>query len=58
MNLEDIPEGMRDEYHADCDVCGMKTTFLSSYNDTPEYEHDLWIQCSCGNYIHFVIPIN
>jgi hypothetical protein len=58
MRIEEIREWERYEYQNECDVCGLTQTILSSHNNGPEYEHDVYLKCQCGNFLHFVFPVN
>ena len=58
MNIEDIPRGLCHEYNQICDFCGMTTTILTQRDNQPEYEAEVYVQCQCGNYIEFNLPVN
>lgn len=58
MYIEDIPIYRRVEYTKKCDLCEMDNTILSQRHDFPEYETEIYLQCQCGNYIEFILPVN
>lgn len=58
MNIEEIPEGLRYEYKKVCDVCDMTMKVMTQRNNSPEYETEVYIQCNCGNWIEFILPVN
>jgi len=57
MKLDEIWEHSRYEYTQLCN-CGIKHEILTQYYDSPEYETDIYVLCKCGEYIHFVLPVN
>lgn len=58
MNIDDIPEGLRCEYEQECPTCLMTMTVLTQRGNSPEYETEIYVQCSCGEYIEFILPVN
>lgn len=57
MEIDDIPIFERHEFIENC-KCGEIHILLSSYNKNPEYEHSVYIPCSCGNYVEFILTVN
>jgi hypothetical protein len=53
MKINEIPLSLRYEYSKICDVCEMKQTILTQSSNFPEYKAEIYLQCSCGNYIEF-----
>lgn len=58
MKLEDIPIYRRVEYIKTCDICGLVHKILSQGDDYPEYDYEIQLECQCGNYIEFILPVN
>lgn len=58
MNLEEIREWRRHEYKVKCDVCELTQTILTQDDDFPEYHTEVYLQCGCGNYLEFILPVN
>jgi hypothetical protein len=58
MRIEEISEGYRNEYEMICDLCEMKQLILTQRNSFPEYETEIYLQCVCGNFVQFILPVN
>ncbi len=58
MNLRDIPEGLRYEYEEQCPCCENVLTVRTQCDNYPEYITEIFILCSCGEYIEFNLPVN
>jgi len=58
MKLEEILKTYRHEYKADCDICELTQTVLTKESNYPEYETQVYLQCQCGNYLEFILPVN
>lgn len=51
-------EKFRVEYSKECDICTMKMIVLGQKDNSPEYYSEIAIQCHCGNWLEFEIPVN
>ena len=58
INIEDIPEGLRVKYIKKCPLCLIENTMLTQHDNDPEYYTEIYLQCQCGNFIEFNLPIN
>lgn len=58
MKLEEIPLGLRNPNDKDCPFCSLTQTLLTKKGDFPEYYTEVYLQCQCGEYIEFVLPVN
>ena len=58
MEIDKIPIGYKCEYVKTCDCCGLDQTILTQEDDRPEYHTEIYLQCQCGNYIEFILPVN
>lgn len=58
MNIEDIPKGYREEYSQECPLCTMKMTVLTQHDCFSEYQTEVYVQCQCGTYLQFILPVN
>ena len=58
MNFEDIPECNRFSYEKECDLCAQPMAICSQEDNRPEYHTQIYVQCSCGNYLEFELPVN
>ena len=57
MNIEDIPSLYRNEYSEECPLCTMTCTVLTQ--PAPgEYDTKIYVQCQCGEYLEFELPVN
>ena len=55
---EEIDGKIKFVYTEKCDVCDLETKVLNqNYND-PEYYTEVYVQCLCGNYVFFELPVN
>jgi len=57
MKLEEISEFNQYEYTQEC-TCGKKHQILTQRDDYPEYETDIYVLCTCGEYVPFELPVN
>ncbi len=58
MKFEDIKEWRRNSYVKECSCCGLNQTILTQEDDFPEYHTEIYLQCQCGEYIEFDLPVN
>lgn len=58
MRFEEIPEYYRCEYEEDCTCCGLTIRICAAKYNYPEYETEVYVQCDCGEYIFFELPVN
>ena len=58
MKLEQIRESYAVEYNKCCECCGLNQKILTQGGNYPEYETEVYLQCQCGDYIEFVLPVN
>lgn len=38
--------------------CKREHTIITQKDSDPEYTTDIYLLCGCGEYIHFVLPVN
>lgn len=58
MDLEEIPPRLRTEYIQECYICKMGVKVLAQASNFPEYETEIYVQCDCGNFLLFILPVN
>ncbi len=58
MNIEEIQKYFRCFYIKDCDYCGLTQEILTQSDEKPEYWTEIYLNCQCGNYIKFELPVN
>lgn len=58
MNLEEVPEYLRVVYEKECPICCITQKILSKASNFPEYETEIYLQCQCGEYLEFILPVN
>lgn len=58
MKKDEIPIGLQVEYCNTCDCCGLEQKILSQRDNFPEYEAEVYLQCQCGDFIEFILPVN
>jgi hypothetical protein len=58
MLKRDISAYNRHEYHSRCNACDEVHTVLTQHHNFPEYETDVYIQCNCGEWVQFILPVN
>ena len=39
-------------------ACGNTIEVSTQKDDVPEYYTDIYIKCSCGKSVHFILPVN
>ena len=58
MKLNEICKAQRTEYQEECS-CGKKFTILTQNGlNLSEYETYVYLLCSCGEYVEFILPVN
>lgn len=57
INEKDIIEH-REIYEQKCPLCKMKMSVITQKDHYPEYHTNVYIQCHCGNYVLFILPVN
>lgn len=58
MQISNIQEHDRYKYSQTCLVCEMECVVLTQKDSFPEYYTNVYVQCSCGEYLHFELPVN
>lgn len=61
MKLEEILkeyEIWSTKYRKRCDKCKKFVTLRTQANENSEYKTNVFVKCSCGAYVHFVLPVN
>ncbi len=58
MKFEEIEELSRNQYINRCICCGLIHKIISKRNEFPEYETELFLECQCGEYVGFILPVN
>lgn len=57
MKLSEISRGYQYEYSSNCE-CGNEMVILTQQSGFQEYDTDIYVKCTCGEYIHFSLPVN
>lgn len=57
ISEEDIINS-RQIYTQECPLCTLSINVITQRDDFPEYEAQVYVQCQCGNYIEFILPVN
>ncbi len=58
MKLEDIKGWRTTPYFKKCSCCGLQQTILTQDSNSNEYYTEIYLQCQCGEYIEFILPVN
>lgn len=58
MKIDEIPKGLQYEYSQVCPCCSLSHLICTQNNDFPEYETEIYLQCQCGEFIEFILPVN
>jgi len=58
MRHKEIPELDRVIYQKTCDVCDHVINISSQRDNGPEYYTCVYVQCECGNWMEFILPVN
>lgn len=58
MKLQEVTQGNRNEYIQICGCCDIPQKILAQDDNKPEYYTEIYLQCQCGNYIEFILPVN
>jgi len=46
------------KYKRKCSKCGKIHILYTQKDEWPEYHISVYVQCKCGNYIKFTLPVN
>lgn len=55
---EDISPWRRSQHHFECETCAATYTVYTQEDDSPEYYTWVYMQCDCGDYVVFELPVN
>lgn len=58
MKFEEIPKGEQFEYTNKCINCSKEIKLFTQIDNNPEYFTYVYIQCNCGEYVRFDLPVN
>lgn len=58
MKIDEIEDYQRFSYTSECDRCGTEHEILTQSNCCNEYYTDIYVQCLCGDYVQFRLPVN
>ncbi len=58
MKLVDIKCWRTIPYIKECSCCGIKQTILTQDSSSNEYYTEIYLQCQCGEFIEFKLPVN
>jgi lysyl-tRNA synthetase class I len=58
MELKDIPFTDDCKYIESCENCGRIIEVRAQEDNLAEYSTDIYIKCTCGNYVSFSLPVN
>jgi hypothetical protein len=58
MKYEEIHGAYRTEYAQNCPCCSDINKVLTQAGNDPEYDAYVYIQCKCGQWIEFILPVN
>lgn len=56
MKFEEIPKEYQIQYDNQCH-CGRKHIVFTQTWQCPEYDTAIYIQCDCGDYVSFILPV-
>lgn len=57
MKFTDMSEYYRTEFVEKCS-CGKEFSLFSTWSNYPEYQHEVYIKCPCGEFVEFILPVN
>lgn len=58
MRFDEIPKWRQTIYQKRCEKCDYTMNVSTQRDDSPEYYTDVYIQCDCGNWVKFDLPVN
>lgn len=58
MKAKEVYDGYRQEYKETCPLCKREQLILTQRNNFPEYHTEIYLQCQCGEFIEFILPVN
>ena len=58
MKFEQIPRAMRENYTEICPCCGYYNTILTCDAKEAIHEAEVYMQCHCGEWLEFILPVN
>ncbi len=58
MKFDEILPYRTCSYTKTCSCCDLKHQILTQHDDCPEYYTDIYLQCQCGEYVEFELPVN
>jgi hypothetical protein len=58
MKRDEISRHSQTEYFQICECCGLTQLILIQSDNFCEYETEIYLQCQCGEFVPFVLPVN
>lgn len=59
MYIDEVPQSSRTEYKQECPLCFCEMVILSEQPDSHfAHEIDIYVQCQCGEFLKFILPVN
>lgn len=60
MKLRDFEHEFdaRQNYESTCDNCGKVTVVRTQADGNPEYYTGVYVECGCGDWVFFNLPVN
>lgn len=59
MREDQIPSYDQGLYSETCEICNLETRIRTQeYSIYCEYMANVYVECTCGNFIHFKISVN
>lgn len=58
MKPENITRTNRYPYERVCDECNESVMIRTQKDEDPEYYTEVYVKCSCGDYVLFMVPVN
>lgn len=58
MHRDEISKGNQTEYTQRCPTCTMEMLILTQNADCQEYDTEIYVQCQCGEFLEFILPVN
>lgn len=58
MKREEINAVHQFNYRSVCPCCNLEHLILTQSNHFPEYQTEVYLQCECGEFVEFILPVN
>ncbi len=58
LDEDDLRKNFLEKYIENCHFCSQDIVVVTQRDSFPEYVTEVYVQCVCGEYVKFNLPVN